>query len=228
MLLLPRLDEPVSARGERSPCGGSPWEHTAPLKSVFHLCSKDGLDMASPQSTPTQQRRLSRGPEEPPAMSKMMASPRPKDTGARPLTPISSTRSTQRYNGVEGISLSQAGSWLDSRCFREQCEFAGANTKHSSRSARSIRKRRPGTFTESERFVLKRCKDNLLRRFGSLHVAFRRFDTNGSNRIALIELLEGSAGVVRPVDAKILYRLLDADCDEVVSLNELQSVLEAV
>jgi len=219
MLLLPRLDDLVSARGERSPrCGSPRGEHTAPLKSVFHLCSKDGSDMANPQSS--QQRKES--------PAKTARSPQKKDSGTRPLTPISSTRSTQRYNGVEGISLSQAGSWLDSRCFREVCEFAGANTKHSCRSVRNLRKQRQGTFSESERFVLKRCKDSLLKRFGSLHGAFKRFDSNGSCSVALIELLEGSAGIIRRVDAKILYRLLDLDGDEVVSLSELQSILEAV
>mmetsp|Transcript_58977 Transcript_58977/g.183110 ORF Transcript_58977/g.183110 Transcript_58977/m.183110 type:complete len:248 (+) Transcript_58977:75-818(+) len=225
MLLLPRIDDPVFARGDRSPRGGTP-QQSAPLKSVFHLCSKDGCDMANLQAL--QQRKLSRAQEDAPALSKSVTSPRRENSGARPLTPISSTRSTHRYNGVEGISLSQAGSWLDSRCFREACEHAGATSKFSgSRSARATA-RRPGAFSEGERFVLKRCKDSLMRRFGTLHCAVKHLDLNGNNCLALVELLQNSQGIIRPIDAKIMYRLLDTDGDETVSISELQSILEAV
>mmetsp|Transcript_110568 Transcript_110568/g.323513 ORF Transcript_110568/g.323513 Transcript_110568/m.323513 type:complete len:227 (-) Transcript_110568:327-1007(-) len=226
MLLLPRIEDPGSARGERSPRSATPRQHTAPLKSVFHLSSKDGCEISKASLRAMQQRKLSRASEDAPALAKGLQSPR-KDASVRPLSPMSSTRSTHRFNGVEGISLSQAGSWLDSRCFREACELGGCDSRPNGRPIRPTA-RRPGAYSEGERFVLKRCKDMLLRRYGNLHTAFKRWDVNGNNNVALVELMDSSAGLIRPVDAKILHRLLDLDGNDFVSLSELQSLLEAV
>merc|ERR1719215_20329 len=90
-----------------------------------------------------------------------------KDALTKPLAPISTTRSTQRFNGMEGISLSKAGTWLDSRSFREACEAAGASPR-TGHTGQKPSARRRGELSDGERFILKRAKDTLIRRYNTL------------------------------------------------------------
>merc|ERR550532_115386 len=109
-------------------------------------------------------------------------------------------------------------------------EVAGASPRNlgAARSGRPTARRRGTDFSESERFVLKRCKDMLLRRHSTLQNAFKRLDLNHNRGLCLVEFLEATRSLLRQVDAQILFRLLDNSCDQVVTVSELQSVLEDV
>mmetsp|Transcript_131468 Transcript_131468/g.281089 ORF Transcript_131468/g.281089 Transcript_131468/m.281089 type:complete len:234 (+) Transcript_131468:37-738(+) len=233
MLALPRLDEASprglqgtlgsdrlpSTQGSPRPMGGRGGRF--PLKSCLHF--DDTSELQSVQ-TLMQKRLLGEAGGADSSDGAASSSPRRRKErrDMKALAPLSSTRSTQRFNGVEGISMSQAGSWLDSRCFREACEAAGASPRNVGMTNRRTPRR--GELSEGEKFVLKRCKEWLMRRHGTVNAAFRRFDTNKSDGLTKTEFLE----IFRKEDATILWRLMDGNNDQLVTLSELQAVLEEV
>merc|ERR1712192_104723 len=207
---------------------------SSPLKSCFHLCGAAGTDLAVDLQS-VQQRKLLKSRDEAgnpvseddisPVNSPKAKSISKKDALTKPLAPISTTRSTQRFNGMEGISLSKAGTWLDSRSFREACEAAGASPRTVVRPGKTTSRRR-GELSDGERFILKRCKDVLIRKFGTLQNAFKKLDCNQSNGLAMIEFVASTRGLFKRAEAQILYRLLDNTSDGLVTLDELHSALE--
>lgn len=135
-------------------------------------------------------------------------------------------RSNNQFCGLVTASLSHAGAWLDSRRFSDRrCESASTQKRKKDMTGRQ---RKDGEISEGERFVLKRCKDVLLRRFGSLNVAFKRLDGNGSNQLSPMEFLDATSSLFKKSEAQILYRCLDRNGDHSVSLNELLSQLEDI
>mmetsp|Transcript_35840 Transcript_35840/g.100825 ORF Transcript_35840/g.100825 Transcript_35840/m.100825 type:complete len:260 (-) Transcript_35840:91-870(-) len=259
MLMLPRLDDlPANPRrggcggsmvGEpqRTARSGARTSRHDPLKSCFHLNGNGCVDLESLQQrkllkneAAQRQRALqaqsqegaaetANSSEDPGLAAPKSTARRRKEQAARPLTPLSSTRSTSRYNGVEGISLSQVGSWLDSRCFREACEAAGASPRNlGAARRRPTAQRRGGELSEQERFILKRCKDTLMRRYGTLQNAFKKLDCNHSQQLAMVEFVDATTSLFRKSEAQLLYRLLDRNCDQVVTFEELMSQLEDV
>merc|ERR1711957_149051 len=124
------------------------------------------------------------------------------------------------------MGLSKAGTWLDSRSFREVCEAAGASPRPVPHVHGKPTARRRGELSDGERFILKRCKDILLKRFGTLQNAFKKLDSNHSNGLACIEFVASTRGFFKTAEATILYRLLDKSCDGLVTLNELHQALD--
>eukprot|EP00746_Dinoflagellata_sp_MGD_P012359 gnl/MRDRNA2_/MRDRNA2_126341_c0_seq1.p1 gnl/MRDRNA2_/MRDRNA2_126341_c0~~gnl/MRDRNA2_/MRDRNA2_126341_c0_seq1.p1 ORF type:complete len:242 (+),score=48.08 gnl/MRDRNA2_/MRDRNA2_126341_c0_seq1:45-728(+) len=135
-------------------------------------------------------------------------------------------RSNNQFCGLVTASLSHAGSWLDSRPFADRrCETSHNQKRRHGGGGRS---RKDGEISEGERFVLKRCKDILLRRYGSLNVAFKRLDGNGSNILSPMEFMDATSSLFKRSEAQILYRCLDRNGDHSVSMDELLSQLEDI
>merc|ERR1719313_2759006 len=118
-----------------------------------------------------------------------------------PLAPLSEARSTPRFNGVEGISLSKAGVWLDSRCFREVCERAGASPRGKGLKGKAA-VREPESLSEGERFIMKRCKEMMIRRYGNLTNTFKSLDVNGSAALSKTEFLQATGALLRQREAE--------------------------
>lgn len=133
------------------------------------------------------------------------------------------TRSNNQFCGLVTASLSHAGSWMDSRSFADRrCETSQLKKRNGAKNSRK------GEISEGERFVLKRCKDVLLRRYGSLNVAFKRLDGNGSNILSPMEFMDATSSLFKRSEAQILYRCLDRNGDHSVSMDELLSQLEDI
>merc|ERR1712032_101540 len=115
----------------------------------------------------------------------------------------------------------------DSRSFREVCEAAGASPRLVVNVHKPTPKKR-GELSDGERFILKRCKDVLLKRFGTLQNAFKKLDCNHSNGLAMIEFVASTRGFFKTAEAQILYRLLDKSSDGLVTLSELHQALDDV
>jgi len=255
MLLLPRIEEFGRERGGVEACSSQDRckERPNPLKSCFHLCSSVGTELTDLEMV--QQRKLLKSTA---AQQSGMVAPhgevpshlsphrpfegtaRKRDAATKPLQSLSATRSTQRFNGVDGISLSQAGSWLDSRAFSEadhrplpasaRGPSAPRPTDLVTLSPRGMAKApsRRADLSEGERFVMRRCKGSLLRRYGTLANAFKKIDMNHSNGLGMTEFVEATQGMFRRAEAEILYRLLDKNCDATVTLDELHSQLDDI
>lgn len=144
-----------------------------------------------------------------------------------PQVPLSQARSTHRFNGIDGISISQAGSWLDTRPFNEACSAAGANSKLV-RGSIPAHFRKKMELSEGERFFLKRCKDTLLNRFGTLEKAFKAMDLNKSTELSQCEFVGATHSLFGKAGSQILARLFDINGDGVVTLNEFQTRLDVV
>lgn len=215
-MLLPRIDPQPPGRKLK----------TSPLSSCFHLAGPHGSsDLADLEAL--RQRKLAKSAAtHESAATQDLRSPGRRKEGLS--EPISSTRSTHRFNGVDGISLSQAGSWLDCRAFAESCEScpgpAGPGRAPQSPQA-SPRKGRRREVSEGERFILKRCKDTLLRRHGTLQNAFKRLDCSQSQALTTADFGDATGGLFKRAEVQILYRLLD-DGREAVTLWDLHSLLD--
>jgi len=81
-------------------------------------------------------------------------------------------------------------------------------------------------LSEGERFILKRAKDNLLQRHGTLQTAFKRLNTTPSAGLELSEFLEATRSMLRKSEAQILYRLLDKNGDQAITIGMLYSLME--
>lgn len=238
MLLLPRLEDIESPGSPRIP-GPSSFrgkERPSPLKSCFHLCSALGADLLADKTTgsPDKRRGKSRDPEEPLEATKAEdGSPRsPKESKVTPrekkknrgpkmkeLAPLKDARSTQRFNGIPGVNLSQAGMWLDSRSFCEADDF-----QFSASRTRQTREKR--ILTDPQRFVVKRCKESLIRRFKSVDSAFAKLGGDGSLALNFREFSDATARIISKQEAGILYRLLDSNHDVFLTLDELRTMLD--
>jgi len=141
-------------------------------------------------------------------------SPRSAPTDGRP------SRSTQRFNKMEGISISQTGSWLDARPFAEHRDGLAALSPRLNR--RPVRGIGP---SEAERFILKMCRDTLLRRYGSLKLAFKRFEEDADAALTLSEFVSATKMLLKTSDAQLVHRLLDAS-GEGVSLDSFFKLLD--
>lgn len=141
-----------------------------------------------------------------------------------PLKKSKDARSTQRFNGVEGINLSQAGTWLDSRAFSEASDTANVQPKRLRYQAGRNKR-----LNEPQRFILKRFKDTLVRRFNSVDAAFRKIDCNQvkvSDPLTINEFVDATAGIFSRAEAQILYRLLDNEDETVVTIEELHTMID--
>lgn len=236
MLLLPRIDEPPGVAGRKL--------RTSPLSACFHLAGPHGSsDLADLEAL--RQRKLAKSaaaaqenplpPDSRSPNGRSSGSGRAGDKdGLSEPVQSSVTRSTQRFNGVDGISLSQAGSWLDCRAFAESCDGPGPASPKvpqspgaSSAPATSPQKGRlrRREVSEGERFILKRCKDTLLRRHGTLHNAFKKLDCSQSQALTIADFGNATGGLFKRAEVQILYRLLD-DGREAVTLWDLYSLLD--
>lgn len=75
---------------------------------------------------------------------------------------------------------------------------------------------------------MKRCKETLLRRFGSVDAAFRKLDTDKSLSLSYVEFMKATSPIFSKSEAGILYRLLDKRNGMALSLGELRSMLDEV
>jgi len=235
MLLLPRLEDIDSPGSPRIP-GPSSFrgkERPSPLKSCFHLCSALGADLLADKTTgsPDKRRGKSRDPEEPleatkaedgsprsPKESKVTPREKKKKPKMKELAPLKDARSTQRFNGIPGVNLSQAGMVLDSR---STTNFLPANLADKSRQQRGKK-----ILTDPQRFVVKRCKESLIRRFKSVDSAFAKLGGDGSLALNFKEFSDATARIISKQEAGILYRLLDSNHDVFLTLDELRTMLD--
>lgn len=234
---------PLSSRGrnngERS--GQKEDLPKAALKACCHLFSSTGMDLTvlassrrhamrstdeeaehDPQRPRTTQATRDGREDLPKEVDNTIL--RKKKLANRPLSPLSSSRSKNAF-GDMGFSVSQVGSWLDSRTNRKETDIVSMTPR---KHVKRVAARRADQLSEGERFILKRCKDALERRFGTLVLAFRRLDANQSNSMSMMEFMEATVGFIRRSEAQILYRLLDQNSDAMVTFAELQSMLEGV
>eukprot|EP00811_Abedinium_folium_P001647 NODE_11510_length_1282_cov_4.407792.p1 GENE.NODE_11510_length_1282_cov_4.407792~~NODE_11510_length_1282_cov_4.407792.p1 ORF type:complete len:229 (+),score=49.77 NODE_11510_length_1282_cov_4.407792:31-717(+) len=228
MLLLPKIDQDPSRRGSakasklHGSCSGASRSSSGgkmmPIQECFHVGNYETSNSRSDIERFGRKRGSNQEDESssPP--------PRRREPTFQPLVPpLSKTRSTVRFNGVEAISMSQAGNWLDSRAFNEACVAAGSSSKQS-----RDQKFEPKVLSEGERFLLKRCRDTLTRRYGSVQQAFKSMDSNSSNTLSTQELMTASAHFMGNVGAKTLGRIADTNGDGVISLHELEAALDAL
>eukprot|EP00929_Paragymnodinium_shiwhaense_P047148 TRINITY_DN23917_c0_g1_i1.p1 TRINITY_DN23917_c0_g1~~TRINITY_DN23917_c0_g1_i1.p1 ORF type:complete len:240 (-),score=15.66 TRINITY_DN23917_c0_g1_i1:139-858(-) len=239
MLLLPRVEDPLAQT--RNPCErptrSSHGDRPSPLKSCFHLCTNAGTDL--------QDKRTPRGSSSTTADGRPATTgntPRGLNTGekkltwdgrsrtdpaSKPLGPLSETRSTARFNGVDGISMSHAGLWLDSRAFRESCEAAGASRDNLGTVKRqTIRKK--GSLSEGEKFVVKRFKDTLIRRYVSVQNGWQRLDAEQSEHISISHFVAVTAKVLKPSEARMIFRVCDTKGDGLLNVHDLITLLHDV
>jgi len=225
MLTLPRLDgqvEPITKKNKEPP----PQEGT--IHECIHLGSTYSHEVKDIQTLRKQRnhRNVSGeawdGSGDGSQMRSASAGSPSRKTSSLYATPR--PRSNNQFCGLVTASLSHAGTWLDSRSFADR----KCVTSHTQKGRPKGRSRKEGEISEGERFVLKRCKDVLLRRYGSLNVAFKRLDGNGSNVVSPMEFLDATSALFKRSEAQILYRCLDRNGDHSVSLNELLSQLEDI
>eukprot|EP00747_Dinoflagellata_sp_TGD_P184678 gnl/TRDRNA2_/TRDRNA2_40544_c0_seq1.p1 gnl/TRDRNA2_/TRDRNA2_40544_c0~~gnl/TRDRNA2_/TRDRNA2_40544_c0_seq1.p1 ORF type:complete len:252 (-),score=51.09 gnl/TRDRNA2_/TRDRNA2_40544_c0_seq1:104-859(-) len=237
MLLLPRIDEPSLRTGSLSPRKHKEVEKSSQtLNFCFHLGGSFNSDLADidlvRRKKLTKIREACRLPGDPPiedpevTLKKKREEARRRKHGARNVDKaLAPQRSTQHYNGIDMMSLSQAGSWLDSRAFARGV----ANEAELDVTARRELKRRGrGDLSEGERFVLKRCKDVLTRRYGTLQHAFKKLDANQFSEMSMHDFCMITKDFLRKSESELIYRLLENNCDSVVTLYEFQSHLEEV
>jgi len=250
MLLLPRVEQPLaqirspwerpirSSQGER-PTRSSQGE---PLKSCFHLCGKSGVELTGKEA----EQRPSTAKEKVASKTGGARTPRSNltsdgrgrtDAASLPLGPLSETRSTMRFNGVEGISLSLAGNWLDSRAFRESCEAAGAtaaNLGGGRVTPRAVKKKR-GELSEGERFVLKRFKEVISRKHHSPQIFWKKLlayaaahNNGGADGVSITSFVGALSGLLKENEAKVIFRLLDVSGNGSISALDFLVVLDEV
>lgn len=120
-------------------------------------------------------------------------------------------------------NISHTGSWLDRRSFASVNEMyygGGANRRHTSAAGPR------GELTEGDKVFVRRCKELLKKRYNSLQSAWGKLDLNHSDSLTLTEFVASTSGLFKSFEARLLYRLLDANGDGIVTLGELQSLLE--
>jgi len=240
MLLLPRIEDfaqPVSPgfKPQNSSSGFRYKERQSPLKACFHLYSSIGTELTEIESV--KQQRLTRSrdiaEQETPDTS---LSPRRINTAplgeahrqkqrrkkSKDLAPLKDARSTQRFNGINSANLSQAGNWLDSRAFCETDEKKG--------TPRSARRQGKRILTEPQKFVMKRCKDTLIRRFHSIDAAFKKLASDRATVTIMDarEFTSATAAVFSKSEAGILFRLLDSNHDVGLTIDELHTMLDEI
>eukprot|EP00928_Gymnodinium_smaydae_P065026 TRINITY_DN48223_c0_g1_i1.p1 TRINITY_DN48223_c0_g1~~TRINITY_DN48223_c0_g1_i1.p1 ORF type:complete len:223 (-),score=24.03 TRINITY_DN48223_c0_g1_i1:106-774(-) len=200
------------------------------LRTCMHRCNEDGIDLETDRQIPRHSKPLAGDPFG-------YASPRSDRTGSRrkhdkdSAIDLGESRSTQRYNGVPGISLSQGGRWLDSRAFRHACKSIGvaANESQSGNSPSGISaggSRRH--VSDGERFVLKRLKEKLMHRYGSLRAAARDLESNSMGQLTMEVFVERISKILAAKEAQIVYRMLAAEHNDSVSFNNMIETLEGL
>eukprot|EP00929_Paragymnodinium_shiwhaense_P053510 TRINITY_DN26783_c0_g1_i1.p1 TRINITY_DN26783_c0_g1~~TRINITY_DN26783_c0_g1_i1.p1 ORF type:complete len:157 (-),score=23.29 TRINITY_DN26783_c0_g1_i1:252-722(-) len=104
MLHLPHVDDAAARRTG------------APLKSVFHRCNKEGVDVEVDRQIPKHTKQLAFIDSES-STPYTIISPRSKKTMAA-LPPLAEPRTSEMYTGQAVASLSSTGLFMDSRTFR--------------------------------------------------------------------------------------------------------------
>lgn len=119
-------------------------------------------------------------------------------------------------------NISHTGSWLDSRAFASinDVYYAAGDRKTS---GVSIAK----GLSDGDRLFVKRCKENLKKRFGhNIQLAMRKLDMDHSESISQNEFVRATTTLFKAYEARLLYRLLDTNNDESVTLRELHTLLD--
>lgn len=218
-------------RPTRSSQGNRP----SPLKSCFHLCTSAGTDLQEKRSPRLGKPGFGETQDGRPATT---GSPHKgeraltsdgrcrTDQAAQPMRPITETRSTARFNGVDGISMSHTGLWLDSRAFRDACGAAGAGKDQLGGSKRDVT--RKNGLTEAEKFVVKRLKDTLIRRYISVQSGWQRLDPEQHESISLPDFVAVTSKVLRATEARMLFKLCDTKGEDSLNVQALLSLLHTV
>lgn len=223
--------------GERQEEQGSPRQKEDPLgiKACCHLFSATGMDLTVPSSPRARGRELLHSKAE---REHQTRSHRPRTTQAardgdedlpakaKKLSPLTVSKKTNKAFFLDaGVSLSQVGAFLDTRSVRKEPEKA----KLSPRTlAKKGVPKTCGELSQGERFILKRCKDTLERRYMTLDAAFKKLETIQSGKMTLVDFIGAVSAFLRKSEAKIVYKLLDQNGDQMVTFDELQTILQSI
>lgn len=238
MLLLPRIDDSTQAApsGQRAAVEAKKTRLPGTLGSCMHLfggmggVGADFMDLES-----VRQRKLARMRPDDRVTSVSMQAPQ-KASAARTaekrrymekLAPVSTYESSVVRPKMNMNSLSRAGVWYDSRATDDGAlcvKLLGLGNISEYRGRQTC----PDTYSDGEKFILKRWKELLMRRYGSLPGAYKRIDNNNSGSLTVGELCEAMSGVMQQSEVKIIKRLLDKNGDAVVSIDEFIGVLGEV
>eukprot|EP00927_Polykrikos_kofoidii_P060972 TRINITY_DN55866_c0_g1_i1.p1 TRINITY_DN55866_c0_g1~~TRINITY_DN55866_c0_g1_i1.p1 ORF type:complete len:217 (-),score=21.59 TRINITY_DN55866_c0_g1_i1:62-712(-) len=214
----------------RLPClaNGRPTSRTSPLRSCFHRCNEEGVDIQLERQIPKHSKIgvLHDGDTIIPGLTPRRRQELVRET----LEPLSVSRSTERWTGRDGaISMSSAGCWLDSRAFRESCNAFGSSP--TSGSGAYARRGEPGLrreLTKGERQILRRLKEKLLARYGSISSAWNALQANKQDSLDLREFVQRTSTFFTTAQAQVAYLLMDRTRTGSVTVEEMISMLEDV
>eukprot|EP00927_Polykrikos_kofoidii_P076620 TRINITY_DN73687_c0_g1_i1.p1 TRINITY_DN73687_c0_g1~~TRINITY_DN73687_c0_g1_i1.p1 ORF type:complete len:239 (-),score=35.06 TRINITY_DN73687_c0_g1_i1:400-1116(-) len=124
---------------------------------------------------------------------------------------FSETRSTQSFSGIEGLSLSRVGNWLDTRNFHHSLDIAGLSVRrHGDHHAVAAANQEDHGLSAGERFVLRNVRERLVRRFGTPQGAFAKLRRcHEGEQISLEKFVTATAKVLHPNEVQVVFRLLD-------------------
>jgi len=128
-------------------------------------------------------------------------------------------RTSNLFCGLDTASLSNAGTWLDSRSFSSKQHI---DTQKSPRWSKEHHEKQ----SEGERFVLKRSKDANVKKFGSLNAAFKRLDYSFTQVLTLPEFEKATRGVLNRAEARFLYGRICRGGKQVTLLDALKKMEE--
>lgn len=231
----------ASPRGKFGGTGG-PGGSTSGFKVHFHLAGPDGEDLTDFEAVQLRQLRrreamvrqaagdvaasqAEAGNNAPASPQARGVSKKPK-SGSGKLDPMAEAQQPPTFCGTQGSSVSNSGSWLDSRCFQPKSYSKAGRLNQRELGSKTSQGMKD--LSEGERFILKRCKDGFLKRYGTLHSAFKKLDFNSSTTLSLSEFQDRTASLMKKADAKIFYRLIGKNGDHAVTPEELITILESV
>jgi hypothetical protein len=119
-------------------------------------------------------------------------------------------------------NISHTGSWLDRRAFASinDIYYGGKDGKHGDISNAK------GVLTDGDRLFVRRQKEMLKKRFGTVSAAWRKLDQNNNDSVSQSEFVRATSLLFKAYEARLLYRLLDVNNDQSVTFRELQILLD--